>query len=161
MNKKLTKNLILRLAGVATCSLATFYSASSWSKENTPEYKSDYKQDIKVTQLLKTQTTSIGQPINFATINKPEVTAVKVEIPPGKETGWHKHPHPGYAYIIQGTLTLELERNQKFTFKPGSTFVEVVGTLHNGKNLGNEPVILIAFFTAEAGQPFAIPANPK
>jgi len=129
----------------------------SWAKDA----ELVYKQAVKVQQLLKTTTTSIGQPIDYTKIKQPEVTALKVEIPPGKETGWHKHPFPGYGHILQGVLTLEIEGDRKLILESGSTFVEVVNTLHNGKNLGKEPVNLIVFFTGEAGEAITIPMNKK
>jgi quercetin dioxygenase-like cupin family protein len=143
--------------GLVAFLLIILCSVSSWAREGS----SEYKQDVKVAQLLKSMTTTIGQPIEYSKIKKPEVTALKVEIPPGKETGWHKHPHPGYAYILRGTVTLEIEGNKQFRFEQGSTFIETVNTLHNGKNLGKEPVTIIVFFTTEAGQPYTVRANKE
>ncbi|MUG98381.1 cupin domain-containing protein [Scytonema sp. UIC 10036] len=154
MKKTFKKWLYL---GLAAFMLIMLCSVSSWAREGN----SEYKQDVKLTQLLKSMTTTIGQPIEYSKIKKPEVTALKVEIPPGKETGWHKHPFPGYAYVLRGTVTLEIEGNKQFRFEPGSAFVEVLNTLHNGKNLGNEPVTILVFFTAEAGQPYTIRANKE
>lgn len=118
--------------------------------------ESEYKKEVQVTQILKSTTTTLGQPLDFSKLTQPEVTGLKVVIPPGKETGWHKHPSPGYGYVLEGVLTLEVEGNRKFVFKPGSAFVEVVNTLHNGKNLGDEPLTILVFFTGEAGKPFTI-----
>jgi quercetin dioxygenase-like cupin family protein len=119
---------------------------------------SEYQQDIKVTVLLKTGTTTLGQPIECHQTSNPEVTALQVEIAPGKETGWHRHPVPGYAYVLSGTLAIEMEDGQHFQFEAGKAFAEVISTLHNGKNLGKEPVILLVFFTGEAGKPFTVRA---
>lgn len=137
--------------------ITTSYTLSSSARDNA----SDYKEDVRVTELLKSITATDGRPIQFPKTEKPEVTALKVEIPPGKETGWHMHPYPGYGYILQGTLTLETEDNKQFKFEPGSAFVEVVNTSHNGKNLGKVPVILIVFFTGESGKPFTLRADKK
>ncbi|HEY9667557.1 MAG TPA: cupin domain-containing protein [Coleofasciculaceae cyanobacterium] len=154
MNKTFKKWLCL---GLAAFTLIILCSVSSWAREGS----SEFKQGVKVTQLLKSMTTTIGQPIEFSKIKKPEVTAVKVEIPPGKETGWHKHPYPVYAYVLRGTLTLEIEGNKQLKFEPGSALFEVINTLHNGKNLGKEPVTILVFFTAEAGQPYTVRANKE
>ena len=156
---KMKKTLSIKWShlGLVAFTLTTLCYFSSWAKEGD----SEYKQDVKVRQLLKSMTTTIGQPIEYSKIKKPEVTALKVEIPPGKETGWHKHPFPGYGYVLRGILTLETEGNKQFRFEPGSAFIEVVNTLHNGKNLGNEPVTIIVFFTGEAGKPYTIRANKE
>jgi mannose-6-phosphate isomerase-like protein (cupin superfamily) len=128
--------------GLVAFLLIILCSVSSWAREGS----SEYKQDVKVAQLLKSMTTTIGQPIEYSKIKKPEVTALKVEIPP---------------YILRGTVTLEIEGNKQFRFEQGSTFIETVNTLHNGKNLGKEPVTIIVFFTTEAGQPYTVRANKE
>lgn len=134
----------------------------TFAKDN-PSQNEVYKQEIKVSQLIKTKATSIDQPIDFSKLKAPEVTALKVDIPVGKETGWHKHPFHGYAYILQGVLTLDIKDgesqvNKQLRYEAGSTLIEVLNTAHNGRNLGNEPVSLIVFFTAETGKPFTVPA---
>ena len=121
----------------------------------------DYNQDVETTQLLKTTQNTLSQPIVYPKTDSAEVTALRVLIPPGKETGWHKHPVPGYAYIISGTLTLEMEGGKNYVFGPGSAIVETLNTLHNGKNLGAEPVELVVFFTGEKGKPFSVKETGK
>lgn len=111
-----------------------------------------YKSGITVETLLKTDTTSIGQKIAYPVCANSEVTIAKVIIPPGKSTGWHKHLIPVFAYIQQGTLTVEIEGKNNLNFQPNSTFAEVTNTMHNGTNHGNEDVIIIAFYMGEKGK---------
>lgn len=115
-----------------------------------------YTGNIQVRVLLKTDTTSVGQPIEYPDVDSAEVTAIEVVIPPGGETGWHRHPVPGYGSVLSGTLTLETEEGKTFVFGPGQAFAEVVKLRHNGRNLGKVPVKLIAFFTGEKGKAFTI-----
>ncbi|GAB4215210.1 MAG: hypothetical protein OHK0012_14850 [Synechococcales cyanobacterium] len=115
-----------------------------------------YSDQIQVKQLLQSTTTSLGQPIDLSALNPAQVTAIHVVVPPGQSTGWHKHPHPGFAYILRGTLTLETEA-QTLTFSQGEAFVEMVDTAHNGHNRGTEPLEIVAFFPSVPGQPFAVP----
>ena len=61
-----------------------------------------YAQGVKVRVLQRTDTTALGQPVAYPVTDSAEVTAVEVEIPPGGETGWHRHPFPGYAYVLSG-----------------------------------------------------------
>jgi quercetin dioxygenase-like cupin family protein len=116
---------------------------------------------IKATPLLKTTTTAGDQPIVYPKVDQPEVTAVLVEIPPGAQTGWHKHPFPAYAYLLSGVLTVELEGGKANTFKAGDAIAETVNMLHNGKNAGKEPVKLIMFVTGAKGEPFTVKAEAK
>ena len=114
----------------------------------------EYTQDVRVVPLLKTTTTSTGQAIEFP--KDVEVTALEVEIAPGKETGWHQHPVPGYAYILSGSVVIEVEGGETRRFDAGDAFVEVINTAHNGKNPGSEPVRILVFFSGEPGRPFTV-----
>jgi quercetin dioxygenase-like cupin family protein len=117
-----------------------------------------YAKAIKATPILRTTTTSAGQPIVYPKTENPEVTALLVEIPPGAETGWHRHPFPCYGYILSGSLTVEIEGGKTGSYKAGDALAETVNLLHNGKNTGTEPVKLVMFVTGEKGQPFTVKA---
>jgi quercetin dioxygenase-like cupin family protein len=119
--------------------------------ESTPQYN----QDIKIERVLKTDTTSIGQKIEYLSTNNPEVTMLKVTIPPGKETGWHKHTFPVFAYVIDGTLSVEFKGGKKREFTKGSSFAEVINTLHNGRNECKEDLVLLAIYLGEKDKPLS------
>lgn len=117
-----------------------------------------YLPQVRATPLLRTETTAAGQPIVYPKTNHPEVRALMVTIPPGAETGWHKHPYPCYAYLLSGELTVELKGGKSNRYKAGDAVVETVNLLHNGKNTGSEPVKLVLFVTGEKDQPFTVKA---
>ena len=114
-----------------------------------------YQSGIRVEDLLKTDSTVIGQKINFNTISNSEITISKVIIPPGKSTGWHKHDIHVFAYVLQGTLTVEVEGRETKTYTKEASFAEVVDTYHNGYNAGSEDVVLIAFYLGEKDKPLS------
>ncbi|MBM5574267.1 cupin domain-containing protein [Deefgea sp. CFH1-16] len=120
------------------------------------DHSSVYKKDVAANVVFKTSTTANGQPIHYNHTDDPEATMLQVEIPAGKETGWHQHPVSGYAYILSGQLTVQLKDGSSSTFGPGQGFAEVISTAHNGKNLGTEPVKLVVVFTGTKSQPFTI-----
>ena len=115
-----------------------------------------YNKGVVLEPVLKTDTTSIGQKIVYPNFANDEVSVVKVTIPSGKSTGWHKHTFPVFAYVLQGTLTVEVENKKTLQFPKGSSFSEVINTLHNGENNGTEDVVLIAFFMGEKGKPLSV-----
>jgi quercetin dioxygenase-like cupin family protein len=115
-----------------------------------------YKKDVIIEPLLKTDTTSIGQKIDYPHVQDAEVTMLKVTIPPGGSTGWHRHEFPVFAYVLKGTLTVELENGKSLQFLKNSSFSEVFNTFHNGINKGSENVVLIAFYMGEKGKPLSI-----
>lgn len=115
-----------------------------------------YNKGIKVEQVLKTDTTSIGQKIIFPSSENDEVTISKVTISAGDSTGWHKHDLPVFAYVLKGTLRVKLEDGTIKEFPENSCFAEVVKTLHNGFNVGKSDVVLIAFYLGEKGKALSV-----
>jgi quercetin dioxygenase-like cupin family protein len=113
----------------------------------------DYVGKIKAEKILVTTTAGNGQKHAYLKTDKPEVTAMTVEIPSGAETGWHLHTAPVYAYVLSGTLSVEIADGKTLTFKQGDAIVEVQNLAHNGKNLGSETVKLVVFYTGEEGRP--------
>ena len=111
----------------------------------------DYDSGVKATLILKTTTTTGNYPVKYLITESPEITAMKVEIKPGAETGWHSHPVPLYAYMLQGNLTVEVEGGKTYNFTAGDAIIEVVNIPHNGKNTGTIPAVLIAFYTGQTG----------
>jgi len=61
-----------------------------------------------------------------------------VEISSGAETGWHLHTVPVYAYVLSGTLDVELADGKVLVFRKGDAVVEVQNLAHNGRNRGSE-----------------------
>src|SRR4051794_36020930 len=98
-----------------------------------------YSAQIQVVQLLKTLVDGSGKPLVYPAEKPAQVTAVKVEIPPGSETGWHTHPFPCFAYVLEGGLDVELASGEIKKLTAGNAYPEVVNILHNGKNRGTVP----------------------
>ncbi len=108
---------------------------------------------MTTTQILQTDTTTAGLPFAYPRTDHPEVTALLVQIEPGGETGWHVHPNPTFAYVLEGTLEVEVEGGSVHTFQPGEGFVEVADTRHNGRNRGDAPVKILVVFAGARDQP--------
>jgi len=118
--------------------------------------KAQYKNSILIEPILKTDTTSIGQRIQYPDFQEDEVTLSKITIKPGDSTGWHKHEFPVFAYILKGCLTVEIENYKTMKFAEKSSFSEVINVFHNGVNNGKEDVVLIAFFMGEKGKALSL-----
>lgn len=115
-----------------------------------------YNRDIKVETLLQSDTTSIGQKISYPQFKDSQVTISKVTIPPGGSTGWHKHDIPVFAYIIKGTLTVDVENTGTRSFSANASFAEVLHAFHNGRNDGSEDVVLIAVYLGGEGKELSV-----
>ncbi len=125
----------------------------------------EYNQAVRATPLLKTTTDVAGNPLVYPTSATAEVSGLLVELPPGAETGWHKHTVPCFAYILAGEIAVTQKDGPTRTFRTGDAFAELVGLEHNGRTVGTEPVRLVFFATGAKGQPFtekssAAPAKP-
>jgi quercetin dioxygenase-like cupin family protein len=119
-------------------------------------FAADYNSGVTSVILKKTTMTGNGQKITYPQTDKAEVTAMTVELAPGAETGWHKHPMPVYAYVVSGSLTVELEDGSRSSFSAGEAIIEVVNTMHNGRGKGAEPVKLAVFYLGAEGVPTVI-----
>ncbi|MCK9641608.1 MAG: cupin domain-containing protein [Prolixibacteraceae bacterium] len=115
-----------------------------------------YNNDLIIEPILKTDTTSLGQKINYPNTTNSEVTMLKITIPPGKTTGWHKHDNPVFAYVLKGTLSVELEDNKVLKFAENSSFSEVIHTAHRGINKEGSDLVLIAIYLGEKGKPLSL-----
>jgi quercetin dioxygenase-like cupin family protein len=113
----------------------------------------EYKSGVSARVVLRTTKTSNGEKIAYLRTDVAEVTAMTVEIAPGAETGWHIHPVPVYAWVVIGSLTIDLEGGKSNTYKEGDAIVEAVGAKHNGRNTGPVPVRLLVFYTGAEGEP--------
>jgi quercetin dioxygenase-like cupin family protein len=104
---------------------------------------------IKRTVLLKKDATVEGR----------EFVMAHVEIPPGATEGKHTHPAEVYAYVLEGTPTIEVEGQEARTLKPGEVFTVAPGQVHETSNRSSSPVRISAVFFAEKGKPLTTPVQ--
>jgi quercetin dioxygenase-like cupin family protein len=80
------------------------------------------------------------------------------ELPPGAIEGKHTHPGPQFAYVLDGTLTVEPQGQPPKTYKAGEVFHNAAKIVHDTKNTGATPMKMLVFLLADKGQPLATPA---
>lgn len=110
---------------------------------------------VNVSTVLKADNSWDGKPIEYPD-GQAEITGLVVEIAPGGETGWHLHPVPSFALVLEGELEVQLKSGAVKRLKPGEALAEVVNTLHNGRNVGAVPVKLVVFYAGSAGQKLTV-----
>ena len=72
-------------------------------------------------------------------------TVVEVTIEPGKSELSHRHPGPGFGYVLEGEYELGIDDQPTKVLKAGETFYEPTGCLHRvSKNPGKVKTRLIA-----------------
>lgn len=57
-------------------------------------------------------------------------TAVEVTIGPGESGLSHRHPGPGFVYVLEGEYELGIDDQPTTRFKAGEVFYEPTGCLH-------------------------------
>jgi len=105
---------------------------------------------VKATPLIETTRSWDGRPIVYPN-GQAEVTVVMVEIAPGGETGWHYHKVPSFGVVLEGILEVILKDGRVKRLNAGEGLAEVVDTLHNGRNVGTDPVKIIVFYAGAEG----------
>jgi quercetin dioxygenase-like cupin family protein len=103
-----------------------------------------------LTPILSGGETIIGEPIAYPS-GKPKVTAAIVVVPPGKETGWHTHPVPLFAYILEGELSVDYGDKGVKVYKAGDGLLEAMNWPHNGVNKTAAPVRILAVYMGAEG----------
>lgn len=110
------------------------------------------QQGFKATPVFKGSTTMAGQKIDYLKTDKPEITSVLIELEPGGEIGRHMHLVSGYVYVLEGTVTVEMDDGTRHEFQAGKAFLEATNTWHNAKNMGKAPVKLLVVTSGEEGK---------
>lgn len=119
--------------------------------------QAQYSADLKVEDLMASEVNGIGQKISYPRFENAKVTIKKITFPPGATTGWHMHKIPVFSYIIQGTLTVEIENDDTVQYQEGSCFAESSNIFHRGLNLDAGDLVVLAVYLGGDGQPLSIP----
>lgn len=89
----------------------------------------------------------------------PQLTVVRMTIPPRTSLPWHTHPMPNAAFILRGQMTLEeLATGRTRTFVAGEAFPESVDDTHRGTS-GEEEVVVIVTYASVAGLALSTPTS--
>ena len=115
----------------------------------------DENSAVKVTQLLKTTSGWDGKQIVYPE-GQAELTALLIEIAPGESTGWHQHPVPSFAFLLDGILEITLTDGRVKRMQPGEALSEVTDTMHIGRALSKTPVKLVVFYAGSVGKALTI-----
>jgi quercetin dioxygenase-like cupin family protein len=82
------------------------------------------------------------------------------ELAPGAAVGKRYHPGDAFAYIVEGSMPLEVAGKPTVALKPGDTGHVPPKQVHDDKNASQSaPLKFLVFHVAEQGQPLAVPAQ--
>ncbi len=108
--------------------------------------------EAKVTQLLSKDLTDLPGK---------EGLMLTVEYPPGSSDPIHRHNAPGFIYVLEGSIVMQVRDGKETILTPGQTFYEGPDDVHVvGRNASQtEPAKFVVFFVKDIGAPVLVPAN--
>ncbi|MGA1192932.1 MAG: cupin domain-containing protein [Kiritimatiellia bacterium] len=119
--------------------LALFVSGCT----SLPEHAVD---QVKSVVLAKTTSSWDGAYLPAYPEGQPEITILKITVPPGVRLPLHYHPVINAGVMTAGELTVVTEKGQTNRLVAGDAIVEVVETLHYGMNEGRVPAEILVFY---------------
>jgi quercetin dioxygenase-like cupin family protein len=111
---------------------------------------------VQVDVLAKTVLSWDGNHLPAYSKGTPEITILRIKIPPGAQLPLHKHPVINAGVLLSGELTVVTEDKRTLHLKAGESIVEVVNKWHSGKNEGNIAAEIIVFYAGELDMPITI-----
>ena len=95
---------------------------------------------------------------------KAKATTVEVTLGPGESDAPHRHPGPGFGYILEGEYEWAIDDNKARVLKAGDTFYEPTGCLHrvsrNPSKKGKTRILAVVLHPADV-QDIVIPEKDK
>lgn len=113
-------------------------------------------ESVTVDTLAQTSLSWDGQNLPQYMQGKPEITILKITIPPKTQLPLHEHPVINAGVLLKGELTVISQDNKVLHLKAGDSIVEVVNTWHYGKNEGSEVAEIIVFYAGVQGTPITV-----
>lgn len=115
-----------------------------------------YATDVRSVQLVKSTTSWDGTPLPAYPTSTPEITILRITIPPHQTLPMHTHPVINAGVLLKGELTVMTDSGHVLHLKPYDPIIEVVDTWHYGKNEGDEPAEIVVFYAGDQGNAITI-----
>jgi len=109
-----------------------------------------------VQKLVKTTQSWDGETLPAYPQGQPEITILRITIPPGTRLDTHRHPVINAGVLISGELTVVTAEGKTLHLKAGDPIVEVVNTLHYGINQGKVPAEIVVFYAGTIDTPITV-----
>jgi quercetin dioxygenase-like cupin family protein len=111
---------------------------------------------VMVDQLLQTTQSWDGNQYTHYVSGQPQITILRISIPPNTALDWHQHPMISAAYVVSGQINLEIKGTRKRKrIQAGQALAESVATVHRGYTT-KQPVELVVFYAGAVGLPLSI-----
>nr|WP_321397679.1 cupin domain-containing protein [uncultured Desulfobacter sp.] len=111
---------------------------------------------VQTNVLAKTGLSWDGRDLPEYPKGKPEITILRIKIPPKTKLPLHTHPVINAGVLLKGTLTVITENNETLQLNPGDSIIEVVDKWHYGINESNEFAEIMVFYAGVKDSPITI-----
>lgn len=90
-----------------------------------------------------------------------EVRVVRLEHPPGSESSPHRHPGHVFVYMLDGSMTSQVEGSEPKTYSAGQMFYEAPNQLHLFSRNTSDKIAakFLAFIIIDKEKPTTVPAK--
>lgn len=124
--------------------------------ELSSETIKDPTQKVEVQTLVKTTASWNGTPLPDYHPEHPEMTALRITIPPHTKLPVHRHPVINAGILLSGALTVISEAGDTLQMNTGDVIVEMVNQWHHGENNGDVPAEIVVFYSGNVDVPVTI-----
>ncbi|MBN2964332.1 cupin domain-containing protein [Sulfurospirillum sp. T05] len=110
----------------------------------------------QVVVLAKSSQSWEGSPLPAYPKEAPEISVLKITIPPHTTLPLHKHPIINVGYMVKGTLKVVTEEGEVLHLSAGDAIIEVVEKWHYGVNESDEPVEIVVVYAGTKESVYSI-----
>lgn len=146
---------------LAVLSISIMFFQIGCSTLTTGQTSSTKDSSVAVEKLVQTPRSWNGQTLPTYPQGQPEVTILRITIPPGVRLDIHEHPVINAGVMISGQLTVHTLNDQTLHIEAGDPIVEVVDTWHYGINEGRAPAEIIVFYAGVVDRPITVQKKQK
>ena len=82
-----------------------------------------------------------------------DAVVLTVELTPGSSTGRHTHPGDCYGTVVEGIVELHVEGREARWIAVGGAYHNPRGTIHEFRNIGEQPARLVNTMVVDKGKP--------
>jgi quercetin dioxygenase-like cupin family protein len=111
---------------------------------------------VQVETLARATASWDGETLPAYPMGQPEVTLLRITIPPATQLPFHMHPVINVGLLLSGELTVVTEEGERLYLKAGDSIVELVGRWHYGHNEGTEAAEIVVFYAGVVGKPITV-----
>jgi len=116
----------------------------------------DDSEGVDVEVLQKSSISWDGDALPEYPEGTPEVTVLRITIPAHTKLPLHHHPVINAGVLTRGQLTVVTVDGKELHLEAGDSLVELVGTVHFGRNDSDEPAEIIVFYAGIQGEPITV-----